>query len=63
MKRHPVGSKDVLRLATPAQVNGADELARAARYVAGMARDADDARDLLDALGLTPVERAEAAGA
>ncbi len=36
--------------------NGPDEKKRAALYTASQARDVDDARELLDALGLLPAE-------
>lgn len=56
MKRHVVGAKDAMRIDGPTRDSTHDERAQAARYVAGHALDADDARLLLDALGLTDGE-------
>lgn len=55
MTRRVVGANDAMRIDGPARPNTPDERRKAALYVAGMAGDADDARHLLDALGLLDV--------
>lgn len=52
MTRAQVGAKDDCRVAGPVHPNTPEQRRRAALYVAGMAEDVDDARELLDALGL-----------
>lgn len=53
MTRAQVGAKDDCRVAGPVHPNTPEQRQRAALYVAGHARDVDDARLILDALGLT----------
>lgn len=52
MKRPSVGTNDIPYVDTINYPVTDDQRHRAARYVAGHAHDVDDARNLLDALGL-----------